>query len=73
MTLDLHADANTQHFVQTLLLDNTPYVSPGNISSFASNGIGQTTTTEASSASSYATGWRILFLVCGMTVLSMVL
>ena len=76
MTLDLHADTSgttiTQQFVQTLLLNNALYVSPSNTSSFASTGMGQTTT---SSASSYTTGWRIriLSLVCGLTVLSMVL
>jgi len=76
MTLDLHADAsgttNTQQFVQTLLLNNAPYVRPSNVSSFPSTGLGQTTT-KASSATSYTTCWRILSLVCGLTVLSMVL
>ena len=77
MTLDLHADVSgttiTQKFVQTLLLNNAQYVSPSNVSSFPSTGMGQTSTTTASSASSYTTSWRILSLVGGLTMLSMVL
>lgn len=75
MTLDLYAVTEStiiQAFVQTLLLNNAPYVSPGNVSSFPSTGLGQTAAKE-SSASSYASSWRILFLVCGLTVLGMVL
>lgn len=72
LTIDIHADSATQRFVPTLVLDNTPYVSPGNVSSFPSTGVGQTTT-KASSASSYTTSWRIMSLVYSMTVLRMVL
>jgi len=78
MTLDLHMDVGTtitQQFVQTSLLNNAQYVTPGNVSTFPSTGPGQTATKEspASSASSYASSWRILSLVCGLTVLSVVL
>ena len=79
MTLDLHADVSgstiTQQFVQTLLLNNGPTTPPSKVSSFSSTDIGQTSTTssKASSASSYTTSWRILSLVCGSTVLGMVL
>lgn len=76
MTLDLHADVSgstiSQQFVQTLLLDNAPYVAPGSVSSFPSTNLGQTTS-KTSSASSYTSCWWILSLVCGLTVLSMVL
>ncbi|KAF8809049.1 L-ascorbate oxidase [Phlegmacium glaucopus] len=80
MTLDLHADGSgqtvTQPFVQTLLLDNTPFVAPGTVGSVASTSVGQTTTTGSSSASSDMRGWRmspLMWVVSGMTVLSMVL
>ena len=78
MTLDLHADISdttiTQHFVQTLLLNNAQYVSPGNVSSIPSTTVGQTSTNKGFSASSYTTSWRIILsLVCGLTVLSIVL
>jgi hypothetical protein len=76
MTFDLHADVAggtvTQPFVETLLLNNAPYVSPGNVSSVSSKGVGQVTSTSAA-FSSYTGGWSILSLVCGLTVLSMVL
>jgi hypothetical protein len=76
MTFDLHADVAggtvTQPFVETLLLNNAPYVSPGNVSSVPSTGVGQVTTTNTASAS-YTRGWSMLSLVCGLTVLSMVL
>ena len=77
MTLDLHADASgstiTQQFVQTLLLNNAPYVAPGSVSNFPSTGPGQTATAQRSSASSYRSSWMILSLASGLTVLSMVL
>lgn len=81
MTLDLHADISggqtaTQPFVQTLLLDNTPFVAPGTVGSVASTSVGQTTAGGSSSASSDMRGWRmssLMWVVCGMTVLSMVL
>ena len=76
MTFDLHADLAegtvSQLFAETLSLNNAPYVPPGNVSSVPSKGLGQVTTTNASSAS-YAGSWSMLSLVCGLTVLSMVL
>ena len=71
LTLDLHMDGFTQPFVQTLLLNNSPFVAPGSVSSFHSTGPGQTAT-KTSSASSYTSSWGILSLVCGLSVLSMV-
>ena len=77
MTLDLHADIPgstiTQQFVQTLLLNNAPYVTPGGVSNFPSTGPGQTATAKPSSASTYRSSWMILSLTSGLTVLSMVL
>jgi len=74
MTFDLHADIAgktvTQPFVETLVLNNAQYVPPGNTSSFSSKDIGQATTSSASSAS-YS--WSMFSLVCGLTMLSMVL
>ena len=75
MTFDLHADVAegmvTQPFVETLLLNNAPYVSPSNVTSVSSTSVGQVTRNNA--AFSYTGGWRMLSLVCGLTVLSMVL
>jgi len=79
MMLDLHADVSggqtiTQAFVQTLLLDNTPYVAPGNVGSIESTAVGQTTArTNGSSSTSYTRCWKMLSLICGITLLSMVL
>jgi len=74
MTFDLHANIAgktvTQPFVETLVLNNAQYVPPGNTSSTPSTGLGQATKSNASSAS-YS--WSMFSLVCGLTVLSLVL
>jgi len=74
LTFDLLADSTImQPFVPTLLLNNAQYVAPvKNVSSFPSTGPGQTAS-RSSSTSSYTSSWRILSLVCGLIMLSMVL
>lgn len=74
MTLDLHADVSggktvTQTFVQTLLLDNTPYVAPGPVGSIKSSAV---TSQGSSTYSLYTRGWMMMSLICWITLLSMV-
>jgi len=71
MTLDLHADVSggrtvMQTFVQTLLLDNTPYVAPGPVGSIKSSAV----ISQGFSTFLYTGGW--MTSICWITLLSMV-